>query len=65
MSVALTPWDVSNHETQPCLIIVIILVVLMWPTIGTTAAIYSDAAALASLLIAAGSANAPQGNLRK
>ena len=48
MSVSLTSWDLSNHETRSRLIIVIVLIVIAWPTMGTVAAAYTDAVALAS-----------------
>ncbi|MEV6295182.1 hypothetical protein AB0M41_33270 [Streptomyces sp. NPDC051896] len=51
MSVSLTSWDLSNHETRSWLIIVFVLVVIAWPSMGAVAAAYTDAVALASLLI--------------
>ncbi|WP_158854131.1 hypothetical protein [Streptomyces sp. NRRL F-5650] len=51
MSVSLTSWDLSNRETRSWLIIVIVLVVIAWPSTGAVAAAYTDAVALASLLI--------------
>ncbi|UUU32405.1 hypothetical protein JIX56_22260 [Streptomyces sp. CA-210063] len=58
MSVTLTPQDLSNHKSQPWLIVVIVLVVIAWPSMGTAAAAYADAAALTSLLIAVGGVGA-------
>ncbi|MFF7641791.1 hypothetical protein [Streptomyces canus] len=54
MSVSPTSWDLSNHETKSWLIIVIVLVVIAWPLMGKVAAAYTDAVALASLLITVG-----------
>ncbi|GGW45493.1 hypothetical protein [Streptomyces xantholiticus] len=54
MGVSLTPWDLSNHGAKPWPVIVIVLVVITWPSAGITVAAYADAIALASLLIAVG-----------
>jgi hypothetical protein len=57
MSVSPTSWDLSNRETRSWLIIVIVLVIV-WPSVGTVAATYTDAVALVSLLTTvAGTAN--------
>ncbi|GAB7102902.1 hypothetical protein JCM4814A_12160 [Streptomyces phaeofaciens JCM 4814] len=62
MSVSPTSRDLSNHETRSWLIIVIVLVVIAWPLMGTVAATYTDAVALASLLITVGGTAAKNSN---